>query len=147
MTAKEILKLLPYTTPFLFVDDVTEISEHGITGNFTYKKDEYFYEGHFKEFPITPGVILTETMAQIGLVCLGIYLLHDKVNTKELPKFALTSTEVNFRAPVFPGETVTVKAQKMYFRFNKLKCEVEMRNSENKLIANGTISGMIKAGT
>jgi 3-hydroxyacyl-[acyl-carrier-protein] dehydratase len=34
----------------------------------------------------------------------------------------------------------------MYFRFNKLKCEVEMRNSENKLIANGTISGMIKAG-
>ena len=85
-------------------------------------------------------------MAQIGLVCLGIYLLHDKVNTKELPKFALTSTEINFRAPVFPGETVTVISKKMYFRFNKLKCEVEMRNSENKLIANGTISGMIKAG-
>ena len=146
MTAHEILKLLPYSTPFLFVDDVTEVSEHGITGNFTFTKEEYFYQGHFKEFPITPGVILTETMAQIGLVCLGIYLLHDKVNTKELPKFALTSTEINFRAPVFPGETVTVISKKMYFRFNKLKCEVEMRNSENKLIANGTISGMIKAG-
>ncbi len=84
MTKQEIIKKLPYQKPFLFVDELTEISENGITGNYTFIENEYFYEGHFKENPITPGVILTETMAQIGVVCLGIYLLKDEVfNRKE----------------------------------------------------------------
>ena len=78
MNQTEIIKNLPYQKPFLFVDELTQFSENGITGNYTYKKNEYFYEGHFKENPVTPGVILTETMAQIGLVCLGIYLVKDK---------------------------------------------------------------------
>ena len=47
----------------------------GAEGFYTFKEDEYFYQGHFKDNPITPGVILTEVMAQIGVVCLGIYLL------------------------------------------------------------------------
>ena len=74
MTAEQIISKLPYQHPFLFVDELTDISENGITGSYTFKKDDYFYQGHFKDNPITPGVILTETMAQIGVVCLGIYL-------------------------------------------------------------------------
>ena len=72
MTEQEIIALLPYQEPFLFVDELTTISSEGVTGNYTFKKDAYFYKGHFKNNPITPGVILTECMAQIGLVCLGI---------------------------------------------------------------------------
>jgi len=144
MTTKEILNLLPYASPFLFADELHEISENGAKGSYTFKTDEYFYQGHFKDFPITPGVILTETMAQIGLVCLGIYLFKDRLNLDSMPEIALISSEVSFLAPVFPGEKVTVTSQKNYFRFNKLKCEVEMRNSENKLVCTGTIAGMIK---
>ena len=70
MTSNKIISLLPYQHPFLFVDGLTEISENGITGFYTLKKEEYFYQGHFKDNPITPGVILTEVMAQIGVVCL-----------------------------------------------------------------------------
>ena len=81
MNTKEILDLLPYTAPFLFVDELFEITQNGIKGGYTYKADEYFYTGHFKNNPVTPGVILIETMAQIGLVCLGIYLL--KINGTE----------------------------------------------------------------
>ena len=68
---------MPYQAPFLFVDELISLSEHGVEGFYTFKKDEYFYQGHFKNNPITPGVILTEVMAQIGVVCLGIYLLRD----------------------------------------------------------------------
>ncbi len=73
MKSKQILSLLPYQDPFLFVDEVTLISREGVTGKYTFKKTAYFYKGHFKDNPVTPGVILTECMTQIGLVCLGIY--------------------------------------------------------------------------
>ena len=81
MEASEIIALLPYQKPFLFVDSINDLSEKGIVGHYTFKEDEIFYEGHFKDNPITPGVILTECMAQIGLVCLGIYLLKDELET------------------------------------------------------------------
>ena len=144
MTLQEIITRLPYSPPFIFVDELQEVSENGATGNYTFKPNEFYYQGHFKDFPVTPGVILTETMAQIGLVCLGIYLLKDELIKKEIPSIALCSTEVEFLAPVFPGEKVTVISQKEYFRFGKLKCKVEMRNSNNKIVCNGTLSGIIK---
>jgi 3-hydroxyacyl-[acyl-carrier-protein] dehydratase len=144
MNTKEILDLLPYTSPFLFVDELFELTGSGIKGNYTYRKDEYFYRGHFKNNPVTPGVILTETMAQIGVVCFGIYLLKDTLSKTSIPEIALSSVEIDFIAPVFPGEKVTVISQKKYFRFNKLKCEVEMRNSLDKIVCSGTLSGIIK---
>ena len=78
MTNQEIISKLPYSEPFLFVDELLSINENGVEGTFTFDENLDFYKGHFKEKPITPGVILTEVMAQIGLVCLGIYLLNNK---------------------------------------------------------------------
>ena len=106
MTSKEIISRLPYSAPFLFVDELEVIDENGITGNYTFKPTEFFYQGHFKNLPITPGVILTETMAQIGLVCLGIYLLKDELNGTEKTVMAFTSMEVEFLIPVLPGEKI-----------------------------------------
>ena len=71
---QEILAKMPYSRPFLFVDEFSEITEHGAKGSYSFRKDEYFYQGHFPENPVTPGVIMTETMAQIGLVGLGMFL-------------------------------------------------------------------------
>ncbi|WP_298762780.1 hydroxymyristoyl-ACP dehydratase [uncultured Polaribacter sp.] len=143
MKPAEIIKCLPYTSPFLFVDELTAISENGITGNYTFKQNEFFYKGHFKENSITPGVILTETMAQIGVVCLGIFLLKDEISSEVKPQIALTSNQVDFYKTVLPGEKVTVISEKVYFRFNKLKCKVKMMNAENELVCRGEISGMI----
>ena len=67
MDKNKILKLLPYTKPFLFVNELLHVDENGAKGTFTYVKELDFYKGHFKDYPITPGVMLTETMAQIGL--------------------------------------------------------------------------------
>ena len=145
MTKEKIILLLPYQEPFLFVDELSKISNEGVTGSYTFKKDEYFYKGHFKDNPITPGVILTECMAQIGVVCLGIYMLKEEISEDNKPQIALTSSQVDFFLPVFPGETVTVVSEKEVFRFNKLKCKVKMFNQKKELVCRGQISGMLKA--
>ena len=145
MTANHIIALLPYQDPFLFVDELSLVSNEGITGCYTFRQDADFYRGHFKDNPITPGVILTECMAQIGLVCLGIYMLKDEISDHHHPQIALTSSQVDFFLPVFPGEKVTVVSKKEVFRFNKLKCKVTLFNEKNELVCRGQISGMIKA--
>lgn len=144
MTPEEIKTFLPYSEPFLFVDELSDISKNGVVGFYTFKTDSYFYKGHFKDFPVTPGVILTETMAQIGVVCLGIYLLKDKITEFNRPQIALTSNEIEFMKPVFPDEKVKVISEKIYFRFGKLKCKVKMENSEGIIVCQGIIAGMIK---
>ena len=128
----------------MFVEELTSISKKGIQGFYTFKEDEYFYQGHFRNNPITPGVILTEVMAQIGVVCLGLYLLRDKISETEEPQIALTSNHIDFFLPVFPKERVMVVSEKIYFRFNKLKCNVQLFNEKQELVCRGTISGMLK---
>ena len=142
MNKKEIITNLPYQYPFLFVDEILSVGENAISGTYTYDKNLPFYKGHFKDNPITPGVILTETMAQIGLVALGIFLLKD--HKKDNLQMAMTSSEVDFFKAVLPGEKVVVKSEKQYFRFNKLKCTVQMFNQQEELVCRGNIAGMIK---
>jgi len=142
MNKNEIIAALPYSKPFLFVDEIVSINENGVEGNYTFSETLDFYKGHFKDNPVTPGVILTETMAQIGVVCLGIYLLNNTFTNTSV--IALTSSEIEFLKPVFPKEKVTVISEKIYFRFGKLKCNVKMINEQGEEVCNGTIAGIIK---
>ena len=144
MTKEEIISLLPYSKPFLFVDSIEKMNESSVCGTYKFRKDEFFYKGHFKNYPITPGVILTETMAQIGLVCLGIFLLKDEIIHGNIPEFAFVSSNVEFLVPVFPGEKVVVVSEKIYFRFGKLKCKVQMLNSREEIVCKGIIAGIVK---
>jgi len=120
-----------------------------VKGHYTLQKDSFFYEDHFAGNPVTPGVIITEIMAQIGMVVLGLNLI---LNEPREPGIAfdkkvfplLTSVEVSFYKMVLPGENVTVISKKQYFRFNKLKCSVQMFNASEELVAKGIFSGIIK---
>lgn len=141
MNVTEIISKLPYSKPFLFVDDILEINSDGVVGTYLFKNDSDFYKGHFKNYPVTPGVILTEVMAQIGVVCLGIYLMRSDFNSDDT--IALTSTDMEFLKAVYPKEKVTVISHKKYFRFGKLKCEVVMKNESGDIVATGTIAGMV----
>lgn len=142
---EEILSLLPYKNSFRFVDEITHLNENGVVGNYTLKEDEFFYQDHFEGNPITPGVILIEILAQIGLVVLGIYLLKNKsadIKENSFPMFA--SSNVNFFRMVKPGEKVTVSSEKLFFRFGKLKCNVKMTNELGETIVEGELSGFVK---
>lgn len=144
---QQIIDLLPYSKPFHFVDELISVGDDEISGSYTFKKEEYFYQGHFKGNPVTPGVILTECMAQIGLVCMGLYfLIKDKsvaLETNDL-QVAFIESKVQFLGMVLPGEKVTVTSKKKFWRMGKLKCEVEMHNEDRKLVVKGELAGMIK---
>lgn len=141
MELNNIITQLPYSEPFLFVDELLHVDENGATGTFTFREDLDFYKGHFKDNPVTPGVILTETMAQIGMVCLGIFLLKDDL--KKDTVVAFTSADMQFLKPVYPNEKVTVTSQKTFFRFGKLKCDVVMKNEAGFEVCKGIVAGMI----
>jgi 3-hydroxyacyl-[acyl-carrier-protein] dehydratase len=144
----DILNYLPYKSSFLFVDNITSLNENGVTGDYTLRSDAFFYEDHFPGNPVTPGVIITEIMAQIGLVVLGIHLMvsgkQEDVVMDEGSFPLLTSTNVEFFKMVLPEEKVIVTSKKQYFRFGKLKCVVEMHNAVGDMVAKGIFSGIIK---
>lgn len=143
----DILNYLPYKSSFRFVDHISSLTENEVVGDYTLRKDAFFYRDHFVGNPVTPGVIVTEIMAQIGLVVLGLFLMksEDENSIRAGNNFPLlTSTEVSFHKMVLPGEKVTVISKKQYFRFGKLKCYVEMLNSSGELVAKGFFAGIIK---
>lgn len=137
-----ILDQLPYKSSFRFVDEIAYLDSDKVIGHYTLKKDAFFYEDHFVGNPVTPGAILTEIMAQIGLVVLGIYLAKPAPDAPLIPVF--TSIEVAFLKMALPGEKITVISKKDYFRFDKLKCHVEMQDASGALIAKGVFAGIIK---
>lgn len=143
----DILNYLPYKSSFRFVDHISLLSENEVVGDYTLRKDAFFYQDHFVGNPVTPGVIVTEIMAQIGLVVLGLFLMkgEDESSIASGNNFPLlTSTEVSFYKMVLPGEKVTVISKKQYFRFGKLKCYVEMLDGAGELVAKGFFAGIIK---
>lgn len=136
-----IIKLLPYAKPFLFVDTIDEVSDEAICGTYTFKEDEYFLAGHFPGNPIVPGVIVTEAMAQVGLVCLGIHLQSKEELQETVPVF--TNSEVEFLKKVLPGDKLIIDSQKVYFRLGKLKCRVRCSLPDGTVVAKGVLSGMM----
>lgn len=141
-----IFDLLPYKSSFRFVEEISFLDVNGVVGHYTLREDAFFYEDHFPGHPVTPGAILTEIMAQIGLVVLGIHLIvtgdSSTPGGKVFP--LLSSVNVEFHKMALPGQRLTVTSKKDYFRFDKLKCHVEMHDAAGELIAKGVFSGFIK---
>ena len=138
-----ILEKLPYAPPFLFVDGITRLNAQEVEGFYRFKGDSDFYQGHFKGAPVTPGVLLTECCAQIGVVCLGIHLLEESGTMNTIGGLALSETRMEFLKPVYPGEKVRVEGKRVYYRFGKLKASVRLYNEAGDLACRGTLGGMI----
>jgi 3-hydroxyacyl-[acyl-carrier-protein] dehydratase len=152
MMYQYILDLLPYKSSFRFVDEIGHLDPDKVIGYHTLREDAFFYADHFPGNPVTPGAILSEIMLQIGLVVLGIYLVtpppggpgESSEPDGAAPVPLLTSADVSFLKMVLPGQKVTVISNKVYFRFGKLKCKVEMQDASGEPIAKGIFSGMIR---
>jgi 3-hydroxyacyl-[acyl-carrier-protein] dehydratase len=144
LTTDDVLSLLPQKPPFRFLDRLTAMDEHGASGEYTFRPDEFFYRGHFPGDPVTPGVILIETMCQTGLVAFGIYLLGLEVSRAEVERTVtlFTDSEVEFERIVRPGETVRVTAEKVFWRRRKLRSRVVLTLADGSPVAKGTVAGM-----
>jgi 3-hydroxyacyl-[acyl-carrier-protein] dehydratase len=118
---KDILKILPHRYPFLLVDRIIEIDlEKGyILGQKCVTFNEAFFQGHFPDAPIMPGVLILEALAQTGGV-----LVHLK---SQSPKIAvlLNVNNAKFRNPVKPGDVLLLKGQGVHFSSKGGKIQVE----------------------
>ena len=144
LTGSQVLDLLPQQEPFRFVDEILEVGDDHIVARYTFRPEADFYRGHFPGNPITPGVLLIEAMAQTGVVALGIYLVARERGVGEVRRVLTVFTDVTaeFTGVVRPGDTVTIRARKVFFRRMKLRAEVEMRKGDGSLVATATVAGM-----
>jgi 3-hydroxyacyl-[acyl-carrier-protein] dehydratase len=143
LTPKQVLDLIPQQEPFRFIDDIIELDENHIVGVYRFRPDADFYRGHFPGDPVTPGVILIESLAQVGIVALGIYLLalESEADTAKIMTL-FTDTDVEFSGIVNPGDRVTITAEKVFFRRRKLRSKAEMKLDDGTIVCSGTVSGM-----
>jgi len=111
LNVKDIVKILPHRYPFLLVDKILEIDlEKGtIVGQKNLTINEAFFQGHFPDAPIMPGVLILEALAQAGGV-----LVHLRA---QIPKIAvlLNVNQAKFRQPVRPGDILILKCQGIHF--------------------------------
>ncbi len=143
LTPKQVLDLVPQQDPFRFIDDILELDDDHIVGTYRFHPDADFYRGHVPGNPVTPGVILVESLAQVGIVALGIYLLSresEPDTTKMMTLF--TDVNVEFAGIVNPGDRVTIMAEKIFYRRRKLRSKVEMKLDDGTIVCSGTVSGM-----
>ncbi|MEE9913941.1 MAG: beta-hydroxyacyl-ACP dehydratase [Deltaproteobacteria bacterium] len=144
---QEVLALVPQQKPFRFIDEIIRLDEEEIIGAYRFREDEFFYPGHFPGRPITPGVILVESMAQIGVVAYGMYLLACQRNVRPsemrgpLSLFSLAE-DIEFKGIVKPGERVIVRGKKIYMRKGALKVDVSMERENGEVVCEGKLAGM-----
>ncbi len=138
---QQVLELIPQAPPFRFIDRLLELSDNHAVSEYRFTGEESFYQGHFAGNPVTPGVILIEVMAQTGLVALGIHLLR-KENREAKLTTLFTDCQVEFLDVVRPDAVVTARAERVFWRMNKLRSKVEVTLENGAVAASGTISGM-----
>ncbi|MDR2371644.1 MAG: beta-hydroxyacyl-ACP dehydratase [Puniceicoccales bacterium] len=102
----DIKATIPHREPFLFVDSIIDIGERVVIAQKTFPSTEYFYGGHYPDNPITPGVILCETVFQTA----AILVLTNFPNEKGLPVLAKIE-EARFRSIVKPNEVLKITAE------------------------------------
>ena len=144
LTPDQVLQLLPQQEPFRFVDRILELDEEHIVATYRFRGEADFYRGHFPGKPVTPGVLLLEAVAQVGVVALGIYLFaldHSKAELERTVTF-FTDAEVEFSGVVAPDTEVTISAKKVFWRRNKLRSQATMTLADGTLVCAATISGM-----
>jgi len=123
LDVKEIIKILPHRYPFLLVDRILELDlEKGvIVGQKNVTINEGFFQGHFPDAPIMPGVLILEALAQTGGV-----LVHLKA---EIPRIAvlLNVNNAKFRNPVHPGDVLILRGVGIHFSSKGGRVKVEAR--------------------
>ncbi|MDZ4818730.1 MAG: 3-hydroxyacyl-ACP dehydratase FabZ family protein [Planctomycetota bacterium] len=107
MTIDQIHAAIPHRAPFLLVDEIVSQTADAIECRKTFRADEYFFAGHYPDYPITPGVLLCEAAMQAGAILLSQHVTGDD----ERVPVATRMNDVRFKRIVRPGETVDISVK------------------------------------
>ena len=100
LNIEDIKKLIPHREPFLFIDELSVIEKGKIGESFkTFEETEYFFEGHFPNNPIVPGVVIVEAMAQTA----GVVVSDNLINAEDQSVLFMSINKAKFRKPVLPN--------------------------------------------
>ena len=136
----DIIKLIPHRHPFLLIDKITDIVlNESVTGIKSVTFNEPFFPGHFPEYPVMPGVLILESMAQ-SAACLVSY--QDKSLSSNNLVFFTGVEKAKFRKPVTPGNELILKInlisnKRSFYKFNG---EAFI---QNELVASADFSAML----
>ena len=108
LDVNEIQKILPHRPPFLLVDRIVELEPHKrIVGIKNVTMNEPFFVGHFPNFPVMPGVLIIEAMAQTG----GVLALRDESDYSDRLVLFAAIERAKFRRPVVPGDQMRLELE------------------------------------
>ncbi len=107
----EVLATIPHRPPFLFIDEIKEVRADGAICTRTFRVDEPFYAGHYPGNPITPGVLLCESVFQTGAVYLTRKLQAEGSAHDGKTPVLCRIEEAKFKGMVKPGDTVVIEVK------------------------------------
>jgi len=127
---QEIRDILPHRYPMLLVDRILELEEERIVGIKNVTVNEPFFVGHFPEFPVMPGVLVVEAMAQVA----GVLVLKSVPDRKNKLVLLASIEEAKFRRPVRPGDQLSIE-----MKVTKRKAAIA------KMHGQATVNGVVVA--
>ncbi|RJQ50281.1 MAG: 3-hydroxyacyl-[acyl-carrier-protein] dehydratase FabZ [Nitrospiraceae bacterium] len=140
MDCREIQKILPHRFPFLLIDRVTDLKpKEKASGLKNVTINEPFFQGHFPDYPIMPGVLIVEAMAQLA----GILASHS--GAKGNTVYFMSIEKAKFRKPVVPGDQLLFDVKILQHRNNVWKFSAEA-HVDDKLVAEAEFTAMVSEG-
>ena len=139
MDTTKIMEILPHRPPFLFIDKIYELSDDLVIGVKNVTIDEDFFKGHFPDYPVMPGVIIIEAMAQMG----GILVMSKLDDPQNYLTFFAKIDKVRFRNKVLPGDTIIFKCS-LIGPFRRGICHMQgLAYANGKLCAEAELTAQI----
>ena len=140
LTPQQVLERIPQQEPFRFIDEIVKLGDDGIEAAYTWRPDADFYRGHFPGNPVTPGVLIVESIAQ-----LCAFFWSHELGLKEAPGRAMLFggiDRVKFRDAIVPGQRVVLVTQATEFKVRRSKYETQAIVN-GKVVFAGQITGLL----